>query len=183
MEKLSELAETMVGSEIVKLGNAINERKRKGENIFNFTIGDFDPEVFPIPKELENLIIKSYQQHHTSYPPAEGVLELRESIAAFIKEWEHLEYSLPEILVASGGRPLIYALFKSVVDENDKVIYAVPSWNNNHYTNLHKGQHCVIETTPENNFMPTAEDIAKQYKRCCFNLPVHAAKSNRHNFK
>ena len=53
---------------------------------------------------------------------------------------------------------------KSVVDENDKVIYAVPSWNNNHYTNLHKGQHCVIEATPENNFMPTAEDIAQQYK-------------------
>jgi aspartate aminotransferase len=164
MEKLSELAETMVGSEIVKLGNAINERKRKGENIFNFTIGDFNSEVFPIPKKLEDLIIQSYRQHYTSYPPAEGVLELRESIAAFIKEWEHLEYSLPEILVASGGRPLIYALFKSVVDENDKVIYAVPSWNNNHYTNLHKGQHCIIEATPENNFMPTAEDIAKNIK-------------------
>jgi len=164
MEKLSELAETMVGSEIVKLGNAINERRRKGENIFNFTIGDFDPEVFPIPKELEDLIVKSYRQHHTSYPPAEGVLELRESIAAFLKEWEQLEYSLPEILVASGGRPLIYALFKSVVDENDKVIYAVPSWNNNHYTNMHWGQHCLIETTPENNFMPTAEDVSKNIK-------------------
>jgi aspartate aminotransferase len=164
MEKLSELAETMVGSEIVKLGNAISERKRQGENIFNFTIGDFDPEVFPIPKELEDLIIQSYQQHYTSYPPAEGVFELRESIAAFIKEWEHLNYALPEILVASGGRPLIYALFKSVVDENDKVIYAVPSWNNNHYTNLHKGQHCVIEATPENNFMPAAEDIARNIK-------------------
>jgi aspartate aminotransferase len=164
MEKLSELAETMVGSEIVKLGNAINERKRKGEHIFNFTIGDFDPEVFPIPKELEELIIESYKQHHTSYPPAEGVFELRESIATFLKNWEHLDYSLPEILVASGGRPLIYALFKSVVDENDKVIYAVPSWNNNHYTNMHRGQHCLIETTPENNFMPTAEDISKNIR-------------------
>jgi aspartate aminotransferase len=154
----------MVGSEIVKLGNEINERKRKGEHIFNFTIGDFNPEVFPIPKELEELIIESYKQHHTSYPPAEGVFELRESIAAFLKNWEHLDYSLPEILVASGGRPLIYSLFKSVVDENDKVIYAVPSWNNNHYTNMHRGQHCLIETTPENNFMPTAEDVSKNIK-------------------
>jgi len=164
MEKLSELAETMVGSEIVKLGNAINERKRKGEHIFNFTIGDFDPDVFPVPKELEELIIKSYQEHYTNYPPAEGVFELRESIASFLKNWEQLDYSLHEILVASGGRPLIYALFKSVVDENDKVIYAVPSWNNNHYTNLNKAQHCVIEATPENNFMPTAEDVEKHIK-------------------
>ena len=46
MAKLSKLAEMMVGSEIVRLGNEINERIRQGENIFNFTIGDFDPEVF-----------------------------------------------------------------------------------------------------------------------------------------
>lgn len=161
MEKLSELAEAMVGSEIVKLGNAISERKRKGEQIYNFTIGDFDPEIFPIPKRLEEHIIESYQHHNTSYPPAEGVFELRESISIFIKEWENLEYTLPEILVASGGRPLIYSLFKALVNEDDKVIYAVPSWNNNHYTNLNKASHAVIEATPENNFMPTAEDIAK----------------------
>lgn len=160
MEKLSALAEAMVGSEIVKLGNAISERKRKGEKIFNFTIGDFDPDIFPIPQELEDLIIKSYQQHYTNYPPAEGVLELRESISEFLKDWEQLGYSLNEILVASGGRPLIYTLFKTLINENDKVIYAVPSWNNNHYTNLNKAQHCPIETTVENNFMPTAEDIA-----------------------
>ncbi len=161
MEKLSELAETMVGSEIVKLGNAISERQKKGENIYNFTIGDFDPEIFPIPKELEALIIESYQEHHTNYPPAEGVKDLRESISAYLKNWEQLDYSLPEILVASGGRPLIYTLFKALVNEDDKVIYAVPSWNNNHYTNLNKAKHGVIETLPENNFMPTAEDIAK----------------------
>ena len=160
MEKLSKLAESMVGSEIVRLGNEINERKRKGEHIYNFTIGDFDPTVFPIPKELEALIIDCYKHHYTNYPPAEGVFELRKAVADFLKEWEQLDYSPSEILIASGGRPLIYTLFKTVVDENDQIIYGVPSWNNNHYTNLHKGQHCVIQTTPENNFMPTADDIA-----------------------
>ncbi|MBV9961521.1 MAG: aminotransferase class I/II-fold pyridoxal phosphate-dependent enzyme [Parafilimonas sp.] len=164
MEKLSKLAETMIGSEIVRLGNEISERKRKGENIFNFTIGDFDPCVFPIPEELEKLIIESYQHHYTNYPPADGIIELRESVAAFLKEWEGLDYSPSEIQIASGGRPLIYTLFKTLVDENDKIIYAVPSWNNNHYTNLHKGEHCVIDTKPENNFMPTADDIAANIK-------------------
>ncbi len=164
MEKLSKLAETMVGSEIVRLGNEINERKRRGENIFNFTIGDFDPSIFPIPKALEELIIESYKNHHTNYPAAEGLLDLRESVSAFLKEWENLDYSTSEILIASGGRPLIYTLFKAIVDANDKVIYATPSWNNNHYTNLNTGKHCVIETKPENNFMPTANDIANHIK-------------------
>lgn len=164
MEKLSKLAETMVGSEIVRLGNEINERKRKGEHIYNFTIGDFDPTVFPIPKELEELIIDCYKNNYTNYPPAEGVFELRAAVASFIKDREQLEYAPSEIIIASGGRPLIYTLFKTVVDENDKIIYGVPSWNNNHYTNLHKGRHCVIQTTPENNFMPTAADIAANIK-------------------
>ncbi|HJV20941.1 MAG TPA: aminotransferase class I/II-fold pyridoxal phosphate-dependent enzyme [Sediminibacterium sp.] len=164
MSHLSHLAETLIGSEIVKLGNAINERIRNGEKIYNFTIGDFNSNIFPIPAELEALIIDSYKKHHTSYPAAEGVLDLRQAIGAFIKEWEGLDFTPSEIQVASGGRPLIYSLFKVIVDKGDKVIYGVPSWNNNHYVHLTDGEHCLINCTPENNFMPTVEDIRANIK-------------------
>lgn len=162
--KLSQLAGTLIGSEIVKLGNAISERIRNGEKIYNFTIGDFDPAVFPIPAELEALIIESYQQRNTSYPAAEGVLDLRKSVSAFIKEWEGLDYAPNEIQIASGGRPLIYTIFKAIVDKGDKVIYGVPSWNNNHYVHMTDGEHCVIDCAAENDFMPTPEDIKKNIK-------------------
>lgn len=161
MDKLSKLSETLKGSEIVRLGNEISERVRQGEKIYNFTIGDFAPSVFPIPHELEELIIHSYQERNTNYPPGEGVFELRKAVGDFIKKHEGLDYSTNEILIASGGRPLIYTVFKSIVDPGDKVIYAVPSWNNNHYTHIHHAQHCVIDATPENNFMPLACDIEK----------------------
>jgi len=164
MSKLSNLAETLIGSEIVKLGNAINERIRNGETIYNFTIGDFNPNIFPIPFELEQLIIESYQKHYTNYPAAEGILELRQAIGSFIKEWEGLDFSPSEIQVASGGRPLIYSLFKVIVDKGDKVIYGVPSWNNNHYVHLTDGEHCLVNCTPENNFMPTVADIKANIK-------------------
>ncbi|TDO29325.1 pyridoxal phosphate-dependent aminotransferase [Sediminibacterium goheungense] len=162
--KLSHLAETLSGSEIVKLGNAISERIRNGEKIYNLTIGDFDPAVFPIPAELEELIIESYRNRNTSYPAAEGVLDLRKSVATFIKEWEGLDFDTTEIQIASGGRPLIYTLFKAIVDKGDKVIYGVPSWNNNHYTHLTDAEHCVIQCSPENDFMPTVEDVRKHIK-------------------
>jgi aspartate aminotransferase len=162
--KLSHLAGTLIGSEIVKLGNAISERIRNGEKIYNFTIGDFDPTIFPIPKELENLIIESYQEKNTSYPAAEGVLDLRKSVSTFIKEWEGIDYAPNEIQIASGGRPLIYTVFKAIVDKGDKVIYGVPSWNNNHYVHMTDGEHCVIDCAAENDFMPTPEDIKKNIK-------------------
>lgn len=160
MSLLSKLAESLVGSEIVRLGNAINDRKARGEKIYNYTIGDFDPSIFPIPALLEEEIVRAYREHRTNYPPADGILPLRMAVASLLKRKEDLEYATDEILISSGGRPLIYALFKAVVDAGDKVIYAVPSWNNNHYTHMNGGEHCVVSVTPENNFMPTATDLA-----------------------
>lgn len=162
--RLSHLAENLIGSEIVRLGNEINDRIRKGEKIFNYTIGDFDPAIFPIPKEMEDLIVDAYKHHYTNYPPGDGLLELRKAVASFTKEFSGLDYAANEIQIASGGRPLIYTIFKTIVDRGDKVIYAVPSWNNNHYTNMNDAEHCVIETSLENNFMPTAADIAPHIK-------------------
>lgn len=157
--KLSQLAETLIGSEIVKLGGEIKEKIRQGAEIYNFTIGDFDPSIFPIPKELENEIIEAYRQHFTNYPAAEGNLDLREALSRFIQQREGIHYNTNEILVASGGRPLIYTVFRAICNKNDKVIYAVPSWNNNHYTHFTESQHIVIEATEKTNFMPTANDI------------------------
>src|ERR1700693_2507554 len=157
--KLSNLSETLIGSEIVKLGGEIREKIRQGERIYNFTVGDFDPAIFPIPKELEDEIVDAYRKHFTNYPAAEGNLDLREVIASFMKDMEGLDYGPNEILVAAGGRPLIYAVFRAICDKGDKIIYAVPSWNNNHYTHFVGGQHVVVEAKAENNFMPVAEDI------------------------
>jgi len=162
--KLSDLSETLIGSEIVKLGGEIREKIRQGQRIYNFTVGDFDPEIFPIPKELENEIVEAYREHFTNYPAAEGNLDLREAITSFMKEIEGLDYGPNEILVASGGRPLIYAVFRAICDKGDKVIYAVPSWNNNHYTHFVGGQHVEVEAKLENNFMPSADDIRPYVK-------------------
>jgi aspartate aminotransferase len=157
--KLSHLSETLIGSEIVKLGGEIREKIRQGEHIYNFTVGDFDPAIFPIPKELEDAIVEAYRRHFTNYPAAEGNLDLREAIVSFTKDTEGLDYGLDEVLVASGGRPLIYAVFRAICDKGDKIIYAVPSWNNNHYTHFVGGEHIVVEAKAENNFMPSADDI------------------------
>ena len=123
---LSQLAESLVGSEIVRIGNAINDQINTGAKIYNYTIGDFAPQVFPIPKELLEEIIKAYQNGATNYPPATGVPALRKAVSQFIERHEGIQYTENEIQIASGGRPLIYAYFKTIVDPGDKVIYAIP---------------------------------------------------------
>lgn len=162
--KVSKLAQNIIGSEIIKLAAEVNEKIKNGEKIFNLTIGDFNPNVFPIPDELKNNIIKEYEANQTNYPPADGVLELRQAVSKLLKERCGLNYSDSEILIAGGARPVIYSIFQTIVDKDDTVIFAVPSWNNNHYSYLTSAKTVVIEAKPEDNFMPSAKDIAPHIK-------------------
>ena len=153
------MAEHLIGSEIIKLANEVNDKIRKGEKIANLTIGDFDPAIFPIPEILREAIIEAYKQGHTNYPVANGMPELRKAVSDFISRNQQLNYSPDEILIAGGARPVIYGIYATLVDPGDKVIYPVPSWNNNHYCHLMQAVGVPVEAFPENNFMPTADAI------------------------
>ena len=161
---VSVLASTLIGSEIIKIGNEVNELKRKGAEIANLTIGDFDPSIFPIPAELRDEIIDAYHHNHTNYPPADGILALRETVVEVLKNRYALSYTTQDILVAGGSRPLIYATYLALVDPGDKVIYPAPSWNNNHYCHLSSAKGIAVETTVENNFMPTGAQLKPYLK-------------------
>lgn len=161
---ISKLASTLEGSEIIKIAGEINELKRKGEQIANLTIGDFDSNIFPIPDELKDGIVEAYRDNQTNYPPADGVAVLRENVSSFLKERFKLEYKTNQILVAGGSRPLIYGTYMALVDPGDKVIYPTPSWNNNHYCRFSGATQVPVKTSAENNFMPTADDIRPHVK-------------------
>lgn len=158
--QVSKLAEHIIGSEIIKLAGEVNEKIKAGESIFNLTIGDFNPKVFPIPAELKQAIIREYENDQTNYPAADGMAELRASISKLLKERGDLDYKADEIVVTGGARPAIYAIFRALVDEGDTVLFPVPSWNNNHYSYLNNAKAIMIETSPANKFMPTAAEIA-----------------------
>lgn len=157
---VSKLAQNLIGSEIIKIGNQVNELKAQGAEIANLTIGDLDSNIYPIPAGLKQNIQKAYADNLTNYPPANGLLSLRKAVAKDIKSRWNLDYSPDDILVSGGSRPLIYATFKTIVDEGDKVVYAVPSWNNNHYAYLTSANAVELEVSPEDNFLPTADVIA-----------------------
>jgi aspartate aminotransferase len=161
---VSKLAQNLHGSEIIKIAGEINELKRQGQNIANLTIGDFDSNIYPIPEGLEQGIVEAYGHHQTNYPPADGILDLRQSVSVFLKSRFGLDYAANQILITGGSRPLIYSIYMAIVDPGDKVLFPTPSWNNNHYCDLTGAKGVEIPTGPEHNFMPTAEDIRPHIK-------------------
>lgn len=161
---VSLLAQNLHGSEIIKIAGEINELKRQGQNIANLTIGDFDSNIYPIPTPLKDKIIDAYNHNQTNYPAADGMLDLRQSVSGFLKRSLGLDYAPNQILISGGSRPLIYSIFLAVVNPGEKVVFPAPSWNNNHYSDLLNADAVIIPTAPENNFMPTADDIRPHLK-------------------
>jgi aspartate aminotransferase len=158
-QRVSEMAENLVGSEIIKLAGEVKAKIAAGEKIYNLTIGDFNPSIFPIPTELKDEIIKAYQNNETNYPAANGIQKLREAVSRFLHTREGLEYDPDQILISGGARPLIYAAYQTILDPGDTVLFPVPSWNNNHYSHLTRTKSIIVETSEENNFMPTAAEL------------------------
>ena len=157
---VSQMAAGLIGSEIIKIGNEVAESIRQGAEICNLTIGDFDPDIYPIPNELAEGITAAYRAGYTNYPPANGLAELRQAAADFLHARLGLAYPAGDFLVAGGSRPLIYATYRALLDAGDRVVFPVPSWNNNHYCHLTGAAPVLVPTRPENNFMPTAADLA-----------------------
>ena len=162
--KLSRLAEQITTSPILTIAAEINARQARGESLHNLTVGDFDSTIFPIPDGLTEAIIAAYRDHQTNYPGAVGMPEIRSGVANWLNRVCHLDYAADDVIIACGSRPLIYSIYRTIVDPGELVVYPVPSWNNESYAAMVGAQTACVETTAQNNFMPTAEAIAPHLK-------------------
>ncbi|KIG16839.1 Aspartate aminotransferase [Enhygromyxa salina] len=174
--RVSTMASGLVGSEILKIAADIRELVRGGVEVCNLTVGDFDPAQFPIPKALEQGIIQALASGHTNYPPSNGLLELRESVARFYARELGLGYTTDSVLIAGGGRPSIYAAYRALVNAGDVVAYPVPSWNNNHYCHMLGATSLPIVCGVESSFLPTREAVLAVLPKArllCLNSPLN----------
>lgn len=154
--RVSTMASALTASEILKIAGEIRAMVRDGAEICNLTVGDFDPREFPIPTALRDAIADALQRGETNYPPADGVIELRQAVQAYYTRELGLTYPLESVLVTGGARPVIYGAYRALVDRGDRVVYPLPSWNNNHYCHLLGAERVEIATSAAHRFLPTA---------------------------
>lgn len=175
-QRIATMAAGLVGSEILKIAAEIRTRQREGQSICNLTVGDFAPTEFPIPDALRDGVVAALAAGETNYPPSSGVQELREAVSRFYQRELGLDYPASSVLIAGGARPLIYGTYRAVVDPGDKVIYPVPSWNNNHYCHMVGAKACEIPCGPDTLFLPTREALVKELpgaRLLCINSPLN----------
>ncbi|MBH1930313.1 pyridoxal phosphate-dependent aminotransferase [Serratia rubidaea] len=158
--RLSRLAVELDYSGIIKLASYVQQQIDDGRRICDLIIGDFDPARFPLPGVLRQAIYQAYADNQHDYPPLEGVLPLRAAIADLCTRSFQVEYDpASEIIISGGARPLLYLALLAVADPGDTVVYPAPSWNNMYYATLCGAKGVAVETTAENQFLPTAQDF------------------------
>jgi aspartate aminotransferase len=155
--RLSSLTGSLLGSEILKIAADVRALDAEGAEICNLTVGDFAPSEFRIPGDVEQGIIDRLRKGETNYPPADGILALREAVRTLYQRELGLDPALASVIVTSGSRPGIYATYRTLVDPGDRVVYPTPSWNNPYYVQLVGAVGVPVPVGPESRFLPTRE--------------------------
>ena len=162
---LSRMAQAMIPSEILTIAYDVRDRIASGADILNLTVGDFSAQQYPLLAELKEGIVQALNNGHSNYPPAPGVLELREAVAELYEKRLKIRYPHSAVLVASGARPLIAGVYLALINPGDPVIYGIPSWNNDHYSRMTMAEPIELPTRAEDNFFPSIDAIRPHIQR------------------
>ena len=159
LRTLNTLASNMAGSRILGIASQVRARLAEGQTICNLTVGDFSPAHFKAPMPLREKIAEFTHAGQTNYPPADGTPELKKAIVDFYADRLGVRFPVESVVVGSGARPPLYATYANVLSEGDLLVYAAPSWNNEYYAYLNQARTAVLQTRPEEGFMPTLEQL------------------------
>src|ERR687890_2417058 len=77
------------------------ELQRQGRDVVNLGIGQPD---FPTPPHIVEAAVKALRDGQHGYTPANGILPLREAVAADLHRRFRADVSPDEILVVPGGK-------------------------------------------------------------------------------
>ena len=125
MPSISQRGQIMPASPIRKLVPLSNAAKARGVKVYHLNIGQPD---LPSPKEgLE--VLKHIDRTTLEYSPSEGLLSLRQKLAAYYKRF-NINVDVDDIIVTTGGSEAVLFAFMACLDPGDEIIVPEPAYAN-----------------------------------------------------
>ena len=97
----------------------------QGKHIIHMGIGQPD---FPTPAHIVEAACKALKDGHHGYTPAGGIPELREAVAADIAKYRGVEADPDTVLIAPGGKAILFYTALMFGEEGTEVIYPDPGF-------------------------------------------------------
>jgi aspartate aminotransferase len=147
------LASRIQPSQTLAVTKLVNELRRKGKDIIDLGAGEPD---FDTPALVKNAAVDAITRGKTKYTTNAGTLELREAIAAALKNDYGAVYQPNEIIVSNGAKQSIFNALLATCSPGDEVILPAPYWvSYPEQIRMTGASAVVVPTTDENDFKIT----------------------------
>jgi arginine:pyruvate transaminase len=130
----------------------------KGRDVLELTIGEHDIRTDP---KILAAMHQSALSGHTGYASVPGTPDLRRAVAARVQRRTGVPTSHKNVVITSGGQSGLFAAILCATDPGDGVMHLDPYYAT--YPTSIRAASCVpmpIKTGPENDFQPSAADLA-----------------------
>ncbi|WP_186419194.1 pyridoxal phosphate-dependent aminotransferase [Bosea sp. CS1GBMeth4] len=101
------------------------ELQRQGKDIINLGIGQPD---FPTPGHIVEAAVKALRDGHHGYTPANGILPLREAVAADLHKRFQVEVSPEEVMIVPGGKVTMFMAILMFGEPGAEILYPDPGF-------------------------------------------------------
>lgn len=125
MTKLSTRVTEMATSATLAMAAKARELRAEGKDIIGLSLGEPD---FNTPDFIKDAAIQAVNDNYNSYSPVDGYVELKEAIIQKFKRDNHLEYTLPQVVVSTGAKQSLANIALVCLDPGDEVILPCPYW-------------------------------------------------------
>lgn len=131
--------------------------KAEGIRVISLSSGEPD---FPTPPHVVEAAVEAARAGDTKYPPQAGKPALKKAVRnKFLRE-NNLDYALDEILIANGGKQIIFDAIMATCNVGDEVVLPTPYWIS--YADQARLAGASVVQVPckeENGFRLLAEDL------------------------
>jgi len=136
------------------------ELQRQGRDIINLGIGQPD---FQTPPHIVEAAIKALRDGHHGYTPAQGILPLREAVAADLKRRHGVEVNPDNIVIMPGGKPTMFFSILMFGEPGSEIMYPDPGFPIYRSMIEYTGAKPVpIALKEENGFAFSADEVLAQ---------------------
>jgi aspartate aminotransferase len=142
------------------LAKAQRIERETGMKVVHMEIGEPD---FPTPKGIIEACKKALDEGKTHYTPAGGIPEFRTAVAKHLSKTRNINVDPENVLIASGGKLLIYTTCVTFLEPGDECIVPDPGYPPyQSAVNLAGGIPIPLPLTEENGYQVTAEELEKR---------------------
>ena len=158
MPTLSPILERFKPSAIAGMMGVTARMRAEGRTLYDFSTGEPD---FDTPDPIKQAAVEAIARGETKYSPTDGTIAMRAAVQRKFERDNGLAFELEQIIVASGAKPLLADIMRTLAADDDEIVLAAPCWPSHvGMIELAGARPVYVPTTQTDGFRMTSDRLS-----------------------